>query len=265
MFVTTYADIYKPQKTWNYKHVVIFFDLDKVILNESGGLGKIWAALTTIPLSKSLPILFHHRKRLMQLIKEARYDGQKLKGLKANLDCIIEAEPSLQSYRSKLINRLNEVSPRIHMIRFLNTLHILGYPLMIATNNDYESLCIKMRKLNKQLRKQNIRPFICDACFCAGSCPELLDINAPNRAGFVYGGKDTDAYFSQFFDFVEDQFGYKKNETLFIYIDDLDKNIERARQVAEREKVQLYGVHRNKSDKKIISELRTLFLNIKTT
>jgi hypothetical protein len=254
------ADVYLPQKKRPHKYVVIFFDLDKVVLNESSGIGKVWAALMTVPLKKSIPILIRQRKKLTKIVKEARYDGQKLKGLKANLDCILDAEPSLKPYREKLIYRLNKVSPRPDMIRFLNMLRIAGSPLMIATNNDYESLQLKITHLNKKLKKQKIRPFYYDACFCAGSCPELIDESAPDGmpAGFVYGGKDTDEYFSAFFDFVEAEFGLDKHETLFIYIDDLDKNVERARRVAEENGVQLYGVHRNRPDKKIINEIRML-------
>jgi hypothetical protein len=264
IFSVVHAEIYRSPITQNHEHVVIFFDLDKVVLNESGGLGKLWAALITVPLKKSIPILLRQRKRLAKLVKEARYDGQKLKGLKANLDCILEAEPSLKPYRAKLISRLNKVSPRTDMIRFLNTVRMMGVPLAIATNNDYESLRIKIDRLNRKLCKKDISPFIYDACFCAGSCPELVDTSAPHGipAGFVYGGKDTDEYFAQFFDFIEAELGFDKYKTLFIYIDDLGKNISRARRVAQQEGVQLYAVYRNKADKKIINEMRILFRNI---
>lgn len=264
IFFAVSADIYRPQETRSYEHVIIFFDLDKVVLNESSGLGKLWAALITVPLKKSIPILLRQRKRLAKLVKEARYDGQKLKGLKANLDCILEAEPSLKPYRAKLISRLNKVSPRSDMIRFLNMICYQGVPLAIATNNDYESLRIKIDRLNKKLRKKHNAPFLYDACFCAGSCPELVDNKRPHGipADFVYGGKDTDDYFSHFFDFIEAELGFDKYKTLFIYIDDLDKNIHRARRVAAQEGVLLYAVHRNKSDKKIINEMRMLFYTI---
>lgn len=264
MVIAVYADVYTPQKVREYKKVVIFFDLDKVVLDEISGLGKVWAGLSAVPLRKSIPILLRQRRRLTKLVKQARYDGQKLKGLKANLDLIIEAEPSLKPYRAKLIDKLNEVTQRSAMVCFLNSIRLVVGPLVIATNNDYESLCIKINKLNKKLRKKQMNPFVYDACFCAGSCPELIDNRAPHGipAGFVYGGKDTDEYFMRFFDFIEDAFGYNKYETLFIYIDDLDKNITRARQVAEKEGVQLYAVHRNKPDKKIINEMRTLFRSI---
>lgn len=263
-FFMVQAEIYRSPIARDHEHVVIFFDLDKVVLNESGGLGKLWAALITVPLKRSLPILLRQRKRLAKLVKEARYDGQKLKGLKANLDCILEAEPSLKPYRAKLISRLNKVSPRSDMIRFLNAVRAAGIPLAVATNNDYESLRIKIDRLNKKLRKKRINPFIYDACFCAGSCPELIEDSAPHGipAGFVYGGKDTDDYFSAFFDFIETELGFDKYKTLFIYIDDLGKNINRARRVALKEGVQLYAVYRNKADKKIINEMRILFRGI---
>src|SRR5690242_18052409 len=80
-----HADIYKPHNQRAYTKIIIFFDLDKVVLNESGGLGKLLAALTAVPLKKSVPILLRQRNRLAKLVKAARYDGQKLKGLKANL------------------------------------------------------------------------------------------------------------------------------------------------------------------------------------
>jgi len=261
---TVYADIYKPQQLRPYTRVVIFFDLDKVVLDEKSGLGKLWAALLAIPLKKSLPILLRQRKKLMKLVQEARHDGQKLKGLKANLDFIVEAEPSLKPYRAMLIDKLNGVKPRKKMISFLNALRTVGTPLIVATNNDYESLRIKISKLNKKLHKEQISPFIYDAAFCAGSCPELIENKAPDGmpADFVYGGKDTDEYFRKFFEFVETELGYDKDTTLFIYIDDLEKNITRARHVAERENVQLYAVHRNKSDKKIINEMRLLFSSV---
>jgi len=258
---TVHADIYWPSHTQPYKDIIIFFDLDKVVLDEIGGLSKVWAALMVVPLKKSVPILLRQRKELAKLVKESRYDGQKLKGLKANLDCILEAEPKLRPYRAKLIDRLNEVAPRKAMIRFLNVLRLAGSPLIIATNNDYESLHIKIYKLNKKLRKKHISSFIYDAAFCAGSCPELIENKRSYDVpvDFVYGGKDTDAYFVRLFEFVEIELGYKKNETLFIYIDDLYKNIERARRIAEENNVQLFAVHRNKSDKKTIEEMRTLF------
>jgi hypothetical protein len=264
IFSVVHAEIYRSPIAQDHTHVVIFFDLDKVVLNESGGLGKLWAALITVPLKKSLPILLRQRKRLAKLVKEARYDGQKLKGLKANLDCILEAEPTLKPYRAKLISRLNKVSPRSDMIRFLNEVRLMGIPLVIATNNDYESLRIKIDRLNKKLCKKGVSPFAYDACFCAGSCPELVDDNAPDGipAGFVYGGKDTDEYFAQFFDFIEVELALDKYKTIFIYIDDLGKNIERARRVAQQEGVQLYAVYRNKADRKIINEMRILFRSI---
>jgi hypothetical protein len=264
IFFAVHAEIYRSSITYNHEHVVIFFDLDKVVLNESGGLGKLWAALITVPLKKSIPILLRQRTRLAKLVKEARYDGQKLKGLKANLDCILEAEPSLKPYRAKLISRLNKVSPRTDMICFLSAVRMRGIPLAIATNNDYESLRIKIDRLNEKLRRKQISPFIYDACFCAGSCPELVEHSTPHGipAGFVYGGKDTDDYFAQFFDFIEAELGFDKYKTLFIYIDDLGKNINRARRVAQQEGVQLYAVYRNKADKKIINEMRILFRNV---
>lgn len=264
IFCLLHADIYYPKQTRPYKKIVIFFDLDKVVLNELSGIGKVWAALRAVPLKRSIPILVRQRKRLTKLVKEARYDGQKLKGLKANLDCILDAEPSLRPYRAKLIDKLNQVAPRSDMIRFLNALRAAGSPLIIATNNDYESLMIKMEKLNKKLYTKNNPLFVYDGCFCGGSCPELMESAAPDGipAGFVYGGKDTDEYYSAFFNFVENALGCGKNETLFVYIDDLDKNIERARRVAAQEGVQFYAVHRNKPDKQIIKDMRMLFYSM---
>ena len=257
-----HADIYMPaNKNFRYKHIVLLSDWDKVIANDKGAMGKLFAGMGAVPAKKSMPILFKRGGKIANIMKSARYDGQKLKGLAANIDYLTNFEPSLKPYRNKLMVKLNGASAHKELIAYYQTLQAQGMPLVIATNNDYESLVIKTKKLNLQLRKKRLKQLTYDACYCAGACPSIKDNKAPNGmpAGSVWLGKDSDEFFTKLFTFVETELGYNREDTLFIFIDDLDKNIARARRVAHKEGVMLCAVHKNKSDHKIVGEMKQMF------
>ncbi len=262
----TNTTVYMPNfNCFKYKQIVLLSDWDTVIANENGAFSKLFAGLCTIPVTKSLPILFKRGSTIGGIMKNARSDGQPLKGIAANIDYLAELEPSLKPYRNKLMFRLNSATPHTEIIAYYQTLQAQGLPLIIATNNDYESLAIKTTKLNIKLRKKKRPSFTYNGCYCGGACPTLKNNKAPNGmpANSVWLGKDCDEYFEKLFTFVESEFGYNRTDTLFIFIDDLDKNIERARRVAQKEGVTLCAVHKNDSDRKIVCEMRNMFDTIR--
>lgn len=191
-------------------------------------------------------------------IKDARHNGQRLEGLAAHLDYMIAKEPKLATKRSELIWKLNKAEPHVALIQYYQQLQAQGVRLIIATNNDYETLAVKTRKLNRKLRKKGNKPLTYDAVYCAGSCPELVNGKTPDGkpAGSVWRGKFTNEYFEKLFRFSEENFGTDRKNTLFIFVDDLKHNIDRACRVAKREGVALIAVHKNTSDEKIVMALQ---------
>lgn len=256
--VSLVADVFMPLIENGVEHVVFLCDWDSVIADDKSGLSKFCSAIGTVPLETSLPIVFKQLWPLIKTLKESRRDGQKQKGVALHVDRMVAQEPSLAPYRNALIENLNEAHPRWAMVEYLQSLHDKGIKIIIATNNDHESLIIKTAKLNQNLAKKKMAPFIYDGCFCAGVAPEIINSRTPEGmpAGVVCGGKDTDEYFEKLFKFVEIEFGYNRANTLFVFIDDLGKNITRARAVAQREGVKLCAVHRNRSDKRVIRQLK---------
>lgn len=190
-------------------------------------------------------------------MKDARHEGQPLEGLAAHLDYMIAQKPSLQHKRAKLMHKLNEAKPHVPIIDYYQKLQADGVPLIIATNNDHETLVIKTTKVNKHLQKKQHVPLTYAACYCAGSCPLIKDGKTSDGmpAGSVWAGKNSDEYFEKLFRFAESEFGYDRANTLFIFVDDLKHNIERACTVAKREGVALLAIHKNKSDNKIVREM----------
>jgi len=252
------ADVFSPVIVHEIKHVVILCDWDGVPADQMSTVGQFFTALNTVPMKKSFPIIFSRGFQLMKTMFSGNNDGQLLKGLAANLDLLIEQEPSLEPYRHKLMYRLNDAQPRIPMVQYLQTLHTQGIPIIIATNNDYESLMVKSKKLNRYLAHKGISPFTYDGIFCGGSSPQIVGNEAPNGlpAGYVCAGKDSAEYFEKIFAFVETEFGYNRNDTLYVFIDDNKKNIALARTVAQQEQVMLCTVHRNHKDITVIQEMR---------
>lgn len=256
--VSLVADVFMPFIENGFEHVVFLCDWDSVIADDKNGLSKLCSAIGTVPLKTSLPIMFKRLVPLIKILKNSRHDGQKLKGVALNVDTMIAQEPSLAPYRDALIANLNDAYPRRGMVEYLQSMHDNGIKVIIATNNDYESLVVKTAKLNANLAKKKMAPFVYDACFCAAVAPQIVNNRTPDGipAGVVYGGKDTDEYFATLFKFVETEFGYNRSNTLFVFIDDLGKNINRARAVAKREGVKLCAVHRNRSDKRVIRQFK---------
>lgn len=252
------ADTYFKPTQQGYEHVVFLLDWDSVIADDKGRLAKFFSALGAVPVKKSLPIVFRRMGKLIKTLKESRNDGQALKGVAAHIDCMVEQEPSLKPYRDRLMQKLNDAKPRCEMVSYIQEMQNKGIKLISATNNDYESLSIKLKKLNARLINKKRKPFRFDGYFCAGSCPQIVNNRVADGtpAGSVYAGKDSDEYFEKLFAFVETEFGYNRSKTLFVFVDDLKKNITRARNVAEREGVSLCAVHRNRSDKKIVAEMK---------
>lgn len=262
----TNTTVHMPNfKSFKYKQIVLLSDWDTVIANEKGAFSKLFVGLGAIPASTSLRILFKRGGTIVSIMKKVGYDGKQLKGLAANIDYLAELEPSLKPYRNKLMVKLNGATPHTEIITYYQELQEQGLPLIIATNNDYESLTIKTTKLNAKLLKKKRKSFTFNGCYCGGSFPTLKNNKAPNGmpAGSVWLGKDCDEYFEKLFTFVESEFGYNRTDTLFIFIDDLDKNIHRARRVAQKEGVTLCAVHKNQSDRKIVCEMKSLFSTIK--
>ncbi len=223
-------------------------DWDTVIGEDFGKAGKKWKAFWFGPtLWKSAGG-----------IKDARHNGQRLEGLSAHLDYMIKKEPKLASKRSELMWKLNKAEPHVALIQYYQQLQADGVRLIIATNNDYETLVVKTKKLNRKLRKKGNKPLTYDAVYCAGSCPELADGNTPDGkpAGSVWLGKFTDEYFEKLFRFSAERFGADRKNTLFIFVDDLKHNIDRACRVAKREGVALIAVHKNTSDEKVVMALQ---------
>lgn len=223
-------------------------DWDKVIGEDRGKAGKKWKAFWFGPtLWKSAGG-----------IKDARHNGQRLEGLSAHLDYMIAKEPKLARKRSELMWKLNKAEPHVALIKYYQELQAQGVRLIIATNNDYETLAVKTKMLNRKLRKKGNKPLTYDAVYCAGSCPELANGNTPDGkpAGSVWLGKFTDEYFEKLFRFSEENFGTDRKKTLFIFVDDLKHNIDRACRVAKREGVALIAVHKNTSDEKVVMALQ---------
>jgi beta-phosphoglucomutase-like phosphatase (HAD superfamily) len=242
-----------------FELVIDLTDWDSVVADDRWLVTQVFVAFTSVPFKKLWAFLRNHKKRahIMKTINEARNEKQSLKGVSANLDYIIKMEPSLLPYRQQIMEAINEAYPRYPMIAFYQQLHAAGVPIIVATNNDYETLMLKSAKLDARLIKAGYAPFIFDAAYCAGPNPEIVDHKAPNGmpAGSVAAGKDSDEYFSALFHFIEHELGYDLKKILFIFNDDKRRNVERACRVAEKEGISLLGVVRNKSDKRIIREI----------
>lgn len=251
------ADVFIPLVKRTTTRIVFLCDWDGVIGDQKSAAGQFFAALDTVPVRTWVPIIWKHHRLLIKTIWKSQGDDQQLKGLAANLDYFIALEPSLQRYRAKLMHRLNEATPRYDMIQFLHTIRANGIPLIIATNNDYESLLIKTKKLNMHLAKKGMTAFTYDGAFCGGSSPQIVGDKAPNGlpAGCVARGKDVPEYFEKSFAFVETALCYDRTNTLFVFIDDNKKNIDLARTVAHQEGVALCAVYRNHRDPLIMQEL----------
>jgi hypothetical protein len=197
--------------------------------------------------------------------KEARVNGEPLEGLVAHLDYMIARKPKLALKREKLMQNLNKAKPHVELIAYIQQLQARGIKLIIATNNDLATLRVKTRKLNFELRKKGRKPLTYAGVYCAGSCPEIKNGKTPEGlpAGSVWRGKFTDEYFEKLFRFAETEFGYDRKNTLFVFVDDLKINIDRACKVAKREGVALIAVHKNKSDKKIVCEMKAALSSLK--
>lgn len=264
------ADIYYVNidltKPIEFIKKILCSDWDTVIADDSGAFGKFFAGLGVVPFGKTMRILKHQGFEIIRTMKSARHDGQPLKGLAANIDRLIELEPLLAPYREKLMRALNDASPHAELIAYYQCLQAQGVPLIVATNSDYKSLMIKTVKLNTKLCKKGRKKLTYAACYCGGSCPEIKDGRTPNGmpAGSVWLGKDSDEYFEKLFRFAETEFGCDRKDTLFIFVDDLEKNIHRACRVAQREGVSLLAIHKNRSDKRIVQELQIALHTIKT-
>lgn len=232
-----------------YARKTLLSDWDTVIADDLGRAGKKWEAFWI----GGFRMANASRGR-----KEARVNGQRLEGLVSHLDYMIAREPKLARKRNKLMWKLNKAEPHEEIIAYYQALQAQGIKLIIATNNDYGCLDIKTRKLNAKLRKKGLKPLLYDGIYCAGSCPEIKNGKAPNGmpAGSVYAGKFSDEYFEKLFRFAEAEFGYDRKNTLFIFVDDLKINIDRALKVAKREGVALIAVHKNTSDRKVVEALQ---------
>jgi hypothetical protein len=245
--------------TDEFVFIVFLSDWDSVVADDRWIASQVFAAFTAVPFKKLWAVLSDAKKRthIIKTIKDARNERQDLKGLAANLDYIIKMEPSLLQYRSAIMNRVFEAYPRRVMIAFYQQLQTAGVPMIVATNNDYETLMLKSAKPDARLAKAHLPPFTFNAAYCAGSNPDIVDNRASNGlpAGSVAEGKDSDAYFEAIFRFVETEFGYSRKNTLFIFNDDKPRNVERACRIAEKEGVSLLGVIRNRSDKTIVKEI----------
>lgn len=225
------------------------YDWDSTLCKDLGKAGKKWEAFWIGGIRMA---------NAAKGRKKARVNGQPLEGLVSHLDYMIEREPKLARKRNKLMWKLNKAEPLVKMIEQCQQLQAQGMKLIIATNNDYGTLAVKTRKLNANLRKKQLKPLQYDGVYCAGSCPEIKNGKAPNGmpAGCVYAGKFSDEYFEKLFRFAETEFGYNRKNTLFIFVDDLKINIDRALKVAQREGVALIAVHKNTSDKKVVDALQ---------
>jgi hypothetical protein len=252
------ADVYfEPTKT-KFEHVVGLIDQDKVVSDDTGGFTKFFDAMKIVPLRISLPIIIRQCATIVGALCSSRGDKQPIKGIGTNIDRMIEKEPALKQYREVLMWKLNNAWPRLDMITYLQSMQRSGVKLVSATNNDVESLLIKMEKLNHRMVEKNLVPLRFDAYFCAGSSSGIANNKASDGrpAQAVIGGKDTDEYFEKIFTFAEKQYGCNRADTLFIFVDDLEKNITRARNVAKRENVTLCAVLRNKPDNIIVAEMQ---------
>lgn len=251
------ADIHyvNVDSTKEFADICCCCDFDKCIATDLGKAGKKWEAFLFGPRMWSAA----------GGIRNARHNGEKLEGLAAHLDYMIAKEPKLAPKRAKLMWKLNKAKPHVELIAYIQQLQAQGIKLIIATNNDLETLRVKTRKLNFELRKKGRKPLTYAGVYCAGSCPQIKNGKTPEGlpAGSVWRGKFTDEYFEKLFRFAETEFGYDRKNTLFVFVDDLKINIDRACKVAKREGVSLIAVHKNRSDAKIVSEMQAALRSLK--
>lgn len=242
-----------------FDQVVNLTDWDSVVANDHWMSTQIALAFSTPPLKVLFVALadteiFAYLKRV---IFEGRDERQKLKGFTAHLDYAVSRVEALQSYRDAILHRIVEAYPRVPMVVFYQQLQANGVPIVVATNNDYETLMIKSQKLDARLAAKQLPPFNFDAAYCGGLNKGIISGKAPNGmlAGFVPEGKDSDAYFEALYRFVRTDLGYDPQKTLFMFTDDKRRNVERACNVAQKEGIRLLGVVRNRADTKIINEV----------
>jgi hypothetical protein len=241
--------------------VILLSDWDEVIARDTGTMGKFFSALGTIPFSKSLAIMATSGTTLSKTMRQARKNGQPLKGLASHIDHIIELKPSLRPYRQKLMRALNHAKPDLALIEFYQEMQNKGVPLIIATNNDYESLIIKLHKVNQKLRKRKKGTVTFDACFCAGTLPTNYKSLHDTKAHAVYDGKDCDEYFKQAYQFVLSEYADDPAHTILIFVDDLGKNIARACSVAREMQIPLMAIHhKQRRTKETLMEIERVLM-----
>lgn len=254
------ADVYpiNLQPADSYEHIVLLSDWDAVIADDYWTITQVLNAFSAIPSQEWWPLIRDSTVRglVIKKIWDAWHNSLRTKGVAANLNEIIKAKKSLEPHRAAIMESVSDARPRYAIIEFYQR---LGIPIILATNNDYETIVIKIAKLNAHLSKKKLPQFKYDAYYLGGSNPQLASNKAPDGlpAGFVLEGKDSDVYFQQIFKFVETELGYPINKTLFIFIDDNKKNVDRAGRVAQKEGVALLNVWRNKSDSVIVREVET--------
>lgn len=260
------ADVFHENinQTDTFEQLNVDTDWDSVVANDHWYITQVFNPFTVVPCS-TLWTIFRKNKQLRshlwKTIVDARNERQELKGVAANIDCIIQMEPALQPYRDAIMDSVIEAHPRYEMIAFYQKLQALGIPIRVATNNDYKTLMHKSKKLNARLTKAQLPPFTFDGAYCAGQSPEIVDGKAPDGmpAGVVAAGKDSDEYFELLYKSAEKNDGANPSskKTLFIFNDDKKRNVERARNVARKMGIPLLAVHRNKSDQAIVHEVET--------
>lgn len=245
-----------------FDQVVNFTDWDSVVANDYWMSTQIAIAFSTPPLKVLFAALADKEifAYLKKVIFEGRDERQKLKGFTAHLDYVTSRVVALQPYRDAILQRIVEAYPRVPMIAFYQQLQANGVPIVVATNNDYETLMIKSAKLDARLAAKRLPPFIFDAAYCGGFNKSIINGKAPNGmpAGFVPEGKDSDAYFQALYRFAQTELGYDPQKTLFMFTDDKRRNVERACSVAQKEGVHLLGVVRNRADTKVINEVKPI-------
>lgn len=245
-----------------FDQMVNLTDWDSVVADDYWMFTQIAIAFTTPPLKVLLSVLRDKEisAYLKKVVFEGRDEWQKLKGFTAHIDYVASRIEALKPYRDAILYRIVEAYPRLSMIAFYQQLQANGVPIVVATNNDYETLMVKSKKLNARLATKRLPLFIFDAAYCGGFNKSIINGRAPNDmpAGFVPEGKDSDAYFQGLYRFAQTDLGYDVKKTLFIFTDDKRRNVERACNIAQKEGIHLLGVVRNRADTKIINEVKPM-------
>jgi hypothetical protein len=234
-------------------NIAILSDYDDVMACPRSAMGTWYKIATIVGMKNLMRVVRVHHKTIFKDGAIYNQDGIRINGAANCMRFLGKSIPAFNIKYDAIMKALSYAKPINATIELYQKLQSMHIPILIVTNNDKETLDLKLHNMNKELLKNQKTIFEPEAVFYAGLHDSTISDDC-----YCLEGKPSIAYYKKAFAYAQKIVDDTHNNWLYIFIDDQEKNIQAMREYAQSHNLPIIAFQRTTS-KRLMKDLEWLF------